>query len=132
LTAFFLERGFEQRRSISANVHRGFGGFSEIALLARMKKYFFVMADTLSFSAKRTGRKSGFGKTEESGSGSPGMGNKRELAENRAILKINVGSGVGRSSWQRTGTGKLSSPEKRKLFYLQGNGRCPISILGKV
>jgi hypothetical protein len=64
------------------------GGFAKNAFLAGTKKTIFRMTNTPSFSAKRTGKSSDFGRAKESGFGAPGTGSYKELAKNGAILKI--------------------------------------------
>jgi hypothetical protein len=132
LTTFFSEGDFGKRRAVSVNDRRGLTDFSKIAFLARPKKTIFTMAHTPSFSAKRDGKEADLGRSRKKGFASAGMSLGREFVENKEILKISGRLGVVRSSWGKVQTGKMRLPEKRKIFYLQENRRCPISILGKV
>jgi hypothetical protein len=113
LTTFSFEGDFGKWRAVSVNVHNGFGGFVEIAFLAGAKKTFFVIAQTPSFSAKRTGKTSLFGSAGKSASGPTGTELGQKFAENGAILKISGRTGRVRRSWRQVRTGKMRSPEEK-------------------
>jgi hypothetical protein len=93
LTTFSFEGDFEKLRAVSVNVRRGLGGFAEIAFFAGAKKTIFGMAEPPSFSAKRGGKRSDFGRAGKSESRPPGTELGRKLAENGAILKISRRTG---------------------------------------
>jgi hypothetical protein len=113
LTTFFSEGDFEKWTAISVNVHRGLIGFSKIEFLAGAKKTIFTKAHTPFFSAKRGGKRSGFGRAGKKGFVSQIMGLGRKFAENGAILKISGRTGRVRRSWRWVRTGKMRSPEEK-------------------